>query len=247
MEQTNKKIAVITGASRGIGLATVEKFVAEGFDVIACSSKDDSVVRNKYKGIEFKYGGSIHPVFFDLSNEESTKQGIKEIRSFAKVINVLVNNAGIAKLSFFAFTRIEDIKHLFEINFFAQLKIIQGMLNMLSKSHNASIINLASVAGIDGGIGALAYGASKAAIINATKVLAEELSSFKIRVNAVAPGIINTEMRTTLGDKAVNGMQNQSFMKRLGDPKEVANVIYWLSTDEASYVNGQIIRIDGGM
>ena len=187
MSSFENKNVVITGASRGIGLATVKKFVTEGANVIACSSHDSTETRQLYSDIESNLKGRIQPLFFDLSEESSVKEGIKHIKELTKEVDVLVNNAGIGKLSLFAFTKANELKRIFQVNFFSQIMIIQGLIGVLRRSESPSIVNLASIAGIDGGIGALGYGSSKASIILATRVLAEELAPLHIRVNAVAP------------------------------------------------------------
>lgn len=247
MSSFENKNVVITGASRGIGLATVKKFVTEGANVIACSSHDSTETRQLYSDIESNLKGRIQPLFFDLSEESSVKEGIKHIKELTKEVDVLVNNAGIGKLSLFAFTKANELKRIFQVNFFSQIMIIQGLIGVLRRSESPSIVNLASIAGIDGGIGALGYGSSKASIILATRVLAEELAPLHIRVNAVAPGMVDTDLSKQMGNEAIKRAKGASFLKRLASPDEIANVIFFLASNNSNYINGQIIRIDGGM
>lgn len=248
MSSFENKNVVITGASRGIGLATVKKFVSEGANVIACSFHDSETTRLLYSEIESKSKGTIKPLFFDLSEETSVKEGLKQIKSLTNNnVDVLINDAGIGKLSLLAFTRINDLKRIFQVNFFSPIMIIQGLIGSLRKSHSSAIVNVASIAGIQGGMGALGYGSSKASMILATRVLAEELSSFHIRVNAVAPGMVDTDLSKQMGEEAIVRTKESSFLKRLATPEEIANTIFFLASDESSFINGQTIRIDGGM
>lgn len=247
MRKLEKKIAVVTGASRGIGLAIVESLAQVGANVVACSSKPNEVCETAYQNIEKKYNVSIYPVFFDMSDETSVKEGMREIKKLNQSIDILVNNAGIAHMSLLPFTKTSDMHRVFQINFFSQYLIIQELIGLLKKSPYPSIINIASVAGIDGGVGVSVYGASKASMILLTKVLSQELAQLKIRVNAVAPGMINTKLATQMGEKAIDNTVSKTAVGRIGMPLDVANVVAFLASEESSYINGQVIRVDGGI
>ena len=247
MKRLQNRTAVVTGASRGIGMAIVTKLAEEGANIIACSSHATDEREAAFKKIADENGVTIKPVYFDLSDEEAVKAGVKEIKALGQTVDILVNNAGIGRISLLSFTRMEDAHKIFQVNYFSPLIIIQGLVSLLKKSNYPSIINMTSVAGLDGGIGVSIYGSSKASIALTTKVLAQELAQMKIRVNAVAPGMIETEMADDMGEKAKEAMVASTAIKRLGRAEEVANTVAFLASDESSYINGQIIRVDGGI
>lgn len=247
MNRFEGKNVVITGSSRGIGLAILEQFAKEGANIAACSNKQSDAVIKKYKEIAEVNNVQIIPYFFDMSNEEAVKEGVKEIKAAMPVVDVLVNNAGISHIAPFMMSKMEDLHRVFQINFFSQMVLTQGLLGNLKKAKGASIVNMTSVAGLDGGVGVTAYGSSKAAIALTTKVLAQELAFFKIRVNGVAPGIVETDMAVSMGEKAVENTSNSSALKRLAHPEEIAQTVVYLASEQASYITGQIVRVDGGI
>lgn len=247
MKRLQNRTAVVTGASRGIGVAIVTKLAEEGANIIACSSHTTDEREVAFKKIAEDNGVIITPVYFDLSDEEAVRTGVKEIKALGRPIDILVNNAGIGRISLLSLTRMADAHKIFQVNYFSPLIIIQGLVGLLKKSTCPSIINMTSVAGLDGGIGVAIYGSSKASIALTTKVLAQEFAQMKIRVNAVAPGMIETEMADDMGEKAKELMVASTAIKRLGRAEEVANTVAFLASDDASYINGQIIRVDGGI
>lgn len=247
MNKFKGKNIVITGSSRGIGLAILELFAQEGANIAACSNKQSDALMLKYKEIATKNNVQITPHFFDMANEDEVKEGIKELKTTMPVIDVLVNNAGISHIAPFMMSKMEDLHRVFQINYFSQMVLTQGLLGCLKKAKGASIVNMTSIAGLDGGIGVTAYGSSKAAIALTTKVLAQELAFFKIRVNGVAPGMVETDMAISMGEKAAENTSNSAALKRLAQPEEVAQMVVFLASEQASYITGQIIRVDGGI
>ncbi len=247
MNRFKGKNIVITGSSRGIGLAILELFAQEGANIAACSNKQNDAVVQKYKEIATKDNIQITPYFFDMSDEEAIKDGVKEIKTAMPVVDVLVNNAGVSHIAPFMMSKMEDLHRVFQINYFSQMVLTQGLLGCLKKAKGASIVNMTSIAGLDGGIGVTAYGSSKAAIALTTKVLAQELAFFKIRVNGVAPGMVETDMAISMGKKAAENTSNSAALRRLAQPEEVAQMVVFLASEQASYITGQIVRVDGGI
>ena len=240
------KTAVITGADGGIGFQIVKLFAENGANIIACTIVPNEDFEKRLRETAEANGISADTICFDLSDTESVKNGIKEIKALKKPIDILVNNAGIGHLALVPMISMEDMKKVFQINYFAQVQIVQGLYRALTKSQGC-IINLASAAGIDGDSGNTVYGATKASMILFTKVLSKELAPAGVRVNAIAPGLVCTGLADAMGDKAKESMLSTSLMHRLGNPEEIAKTALFLASDSSSFINGQIIRVDGGM
>ena len=240
------KVALVTGSNRGIGKAIVECFAKNGASVWACARKETTEFNIFLKEISEKYQTKINPLYFDLADEVSIKEQLSHLILQKERIDILVNNAGIAKGGFFQMTSIQEMKKVFEINFFAQMQITQLIAKIMMKQKSGNIINLASIAGIDADAGYSAYGSSKAALIYATKTLAIEYASSNIRVNAIAPGLTETDMAGLMEEKAKARMVAGSSMKRMAQPKEIADTALFLASELSGFITGQVIRVDGG-
>lgn len=238
---------IVTGARTGIGRATVEKFASKNADIWACARCYDPAFEADMCMLEQTYHVQIKPIYFDLRKEDEIKTAIKGIFSEKKKIDVLVNNAGIPHGAFLFMTSMKELREVFEVNFFSQVLITQMVAKVMTRQKEGSIVNLASVAGLDGDAGYTAYGSSKAAMAFFTKVISQELAGFGIRVNAVAPGLIETRMMDCMEEQARRTMIEGASLKRVGKVEEVADVIYYLSSEEASFITGQILRVDGGL
>ena len=247
MKQFENKVVCITGADGGIGREMTKKFAAEGATLILTSIADTPAFADFVNGLKSEYKVEVYPFCFDLSDEEAIKEGLKAIKALKLKINVLINNAGMPHLAILPFTKMSDVKKVFQVNYFAQLQITQSLLGSMVKDGSGVILNAASIAGIDGDPGNAVYGATKASMILFTKVLSKELAPQGIRVNAVAPGLTSTPFADAMGDKAKASMEQISSMGRLATPKEIANTYFFLASDEASFINGQVIRVDGGV
>jgi len=248
MKILDGKNAIITGARRGIGKETVKTFASYGANMWACARKQDASFEADIRALSDLYGVEIWPVYFDVSDEDQVKKAIKQIKGFNKSVDILVNNAGIAAESTsFQMTSTEKMKYVFDNNFFSATLLMQYVSRIMTRQQFGNIVNVASIAAIDGTPGQYEYAASKAAIIGGTKELARELSRFNIRINAVAPGMIETDMGAQISDELRKNTLTKIIMNRLGKPKEVAEVIAFLASDMSSYITGQILRVDGGM
>jgi 3-oxoacyl-[acyl-carrier protein] reductase len=241
------KVAVISGANRGIGKCIVETFAENGADVIACMRSISSETVVWMNGLENKFNISVKPVLVDLSDEKSVKKSIKEIMVISKKIDILVNNAGVATGALFQMTTGVELRKIFEINFFSQIAISQGIAKVMIKNKSGSIINLSSSAAFVADPGTLAYGSSKSAFARATQSMAAELGGFSIRVNAIAPGVTKTDMFEQMSANARDKLINSSALKKAADPIDIANVALFLASDLSLFVTGQVIRADGGI
>lgn len=240
------KTVFITGTNRGIGKATVEKFAKNGANIIAHARKETPEFFDFLREISEKYSIKIHPVFFDMTDTEAMKNTVRQIIADKIPVDVLVNSAGVAHGGLFQMTSMAKIKEVFEINFFSHLQLTQLLLRWMIKNGGGSVINFGSVLGLDLPAGSCAYGVSKAALIAFTKTLAAECGQCGVRVNAVAPGLIDTDMAKQMEKNAEEEMLEDCAMKRLGKPEEIANTVIFLASDASSFINGQIIRVDGG-
>ena len=242
------KTAVITGCSRGIGRSILELFAQNGANIWACSRTSSEDYTEYLQALSECNSVQITPLFFDLTNSDQTAHAMKSILSSREHLDILVNNAGmVSKNALFQLTPMKTIKEVFEVNFFSHLLITQYILKAMTRQNGGSIINIASIAGIDGEPGQLEYVCSKAALIGATKKLSRELSFAHIRVNAIAPGIIETDMIELMTEDVMKRFMQQCSMKRVGESSEIARVALFLASDMSSYVTGQVIRVDGGL
>lgn len=236
----------ITGAADGIGRSLVEKYASRSFSIIAQDYKKTPEFDSFLEEIRKRNNVDILELYFDITDESAVKKEIADL--FFKKIKVksLINCAGIAHGGIFQMTPISTIKHIFDINLFGQMIVTQNVLKLMRGVEDGSIVNFCSITGYDLNPGNSGYGVSKAAMIAWTKMLSKELASQKIRVNGVAPGLTDTNMAKLMETKAGQEMISSSLMNRLGRPEEIANVVFFLTSSEASFVNGQIVRIDGG-
>ena len=244
MEET--KTVFVTGASRGIGKEIALKYAENGYNVIINYVSEKTNVEELKKEFEEK-GVKALIMQADVTDatkiEEVVKKGVEE---FGK-IDVLVNNAGITRDNLLMRMSEEEFDKVIEINLKGTYIVTKAVTKYMMKKRTGSIINLSSVVGVVGNAGQCNYSASKAGIIGFTKSVAKELASRNIRANAVAPGFIETDMTAVLSDSVKENIHNQIPLKRMGTAKEVANLAYFLGSEESSYITGQVINIDGGM
>ena len=241
-----RKTVLVTGASRGIGKEVAMLYAENGYDVIINYVSDKTDVEGIKKEFEEKNVKCLL-VKADVSKEEEVANLVnKAIEEFGE-IDVLVNNAGITKDNLLMRMSEEEFDKVIEINLKGTFLVTKAVTKYMMKKRQGSIINLASVVGVVGNAGQSNYSASKAGIIGFTKSVAKELASRNIRANAVAPGFIETDMTSVLKDEVKENIYNQIPLKRMGNAREVAELIYFLGSEKSSYITGQVINVDGGM
>ena len=241
-----KKVVLITGGTRGIGNEIAKKFAKEGCNLVLNYVSDSTDVE-KIKSEFDEYGIDVLVLKADVSVFEDCENLVKEaIAKFGK-IDILVNNAGITKDTLIAMMKEDAFDKVIDVNLKGTFNVTKNVVPYMMKKRSGNIINISSVVGIVGNAGQSNYAASKAGIIGFTKSLAKELAPRNIRVNAVAPGFIDTDMTSVLSDKVKENINLQIPLKRMGKAEEVANVVSFLANDESSYITGQVINVDGGM
>ena len=241
---SERKVALVTGATRGIGKEIALELAKNGFDIAVNyrGTQDE----NLKKEIE---SNNVRCEFVeaDVSNFEQCENMIKEAIEKYGRIDVLVNNAGITKDGLIMRMKKEDFEAVIDVNLVGTFNVTRNVIPYMIKQKSGRIINVSSVVGVAGNAGQTNYSASKAGVIGFTKSLAKEVASRNILVNAIAPGFIDTDMTKVLSDNVKEGINAQIPLKRMGTPKEVAKVVRFLASEDSSYVTGQVINIDGGM
>ncbi|MFZ4522712.1 MAG: SDR family NAD(P)-dependent oxidoreductase [Bacteroidales bacterium] len=240
------KTAVITGCNRGIGKAVLEAFSANGANIFACVRKENIEFSRFIEQLSEKNSVNIFPVYFDAGNVDEIKSGVKEIMASNRPVDILVNNAGIGYSALFQMSGLDKLKEVFDVNFIAPFVLTQYMVKSMVRQKSGSIINIASIAGIEGACGRSVYGSSKAALMCMTRVVAAELGGMGIRANSIAPGLTDTEMLSGMPKEAIAEILDKLSIKRIGKPSEVADIAVFLASDLSSFVTGQVIRVDGG-
>ena len=246
MFNLENKVAIITGASRGIGKSIAEKISEAGAHAV-CVSRNKDDLQKISKELE-SAGHSASSYACDVSSLDDFKQLTDDTISKHGKIDILINNAGIIQNALFQMTRQDDLKKIFEINFFSVSNFTQKILKGIIKSKKGSIVYISSTSGIDNNLGRNAYSSSKAATISQAQTLSKEVGRFNIRVNTIAPGLTNTDMmKDNTPEGILNDVISNLSLKRIGETEEIANVALFLSSDLSSYLTGQTLRVDGGM
>ena len=239
------KVALVTGASRGIGREIVKTLAARGISVLAGSRAITEDTSQLFDSWSKQFGSEIKHVHVDFSTAEIAQECAKLIMKEHQA-QILVNCIGVPSGSMFAMTSISEIRRVFETNVFATIAFSQVVSRRMKPDGNCSVVNIGSIVGLDASRGTIAYGASKAALMYATKVMAIELGANGIRVNAIAPGVTNTAMADAMDPAVRDAMVSSGITHREVEPGEVAEVVAFLVSDAAPMLTGQIVRVDGG-
>jgi 3-oxoacyl-[acyl-carrier protein] reductase len=235
----DKKVIIVTGANGDIGSPLVNCLIQEGYQVGAC-------VRERAE-TNLEENRNLKIFNCNFSNKDSIKACISEIKESYKNIYGLVNCVGIAHGGSFMMTSIDDINEVFSINYFSVINFSQQIIRKMIKKRSGSIINLASTAAILSDSGTLAYGSSKAALIHSSKVMAKELGPFNIRVNSIAPAVVESKMANMMDKTSIEALENRAAISSKIYPSEVVDMIIYLLSDSSVNITGQVIKIDRGI
>jgi 3-oxoacyl-[acyl-carrier protein] reductase len=242
---TDKRIAFVTGGSRGIGAAIAKRLAKDGFHVVAVARSVDKLeaVCNEIKS----EGGSAEPLAVDIADSKALSAAIEKIAETHGRLDVLVNNAGITKDGLILRMDDEDFDSVIDTNLKSAFVAIRSAARPMMRSKGGRIINISSVSGVAGNAGQSNYAASKAGLIGLSKSVAKELAGKNITCNVVAPGFITTDMTDGLNDQIKDRVKEVIPLKRFGQPHEIAGVVAFLAGPDSTYVTGQVIVVDGGM
>ena len=243
---SEKKIAVVTGGARGIGKAIALELAKAGNLVVINYNGSEEKARETKAEIEAA-GGQADILQCNVADFDACEAFFKAVAEKYGRVDILVNNAGVTKDGLLMKMSEEDFSRVVDINLKGTFNCIRHVARIMMKQRHGSIINMSSVVGIAGNIGQANYAASKAGIIGLTKATAKELAARGIRVNAIAPGFVETEMTKVLSEDARKAAMSMIAMKRFASAEDIANLAVFLASDQSSYITGQVISVDGGM
>ncbi len=242
MTNDSARVAVVTGASRGIGLAIARLLASLGYRVAACSRAQSpglDALMAEHPSVDF--------LALDLAEADAVKACAQRLHKEYGRIDALVNAAGVASGGLFSMTRMEEMRRVFDVNYFHQILLTQYVVKKMMRTKAGSIVNIASVAGLRADAGTLVYGSSKAAFIHATTVMATELGPFGIRVNAIAPAVVETDMAAEMDPAAKAAFDARSALSGTVLASDVAELTAYLVSDASAKMTGQVLRLDRGL
>jgi 3-oxoacyl-[acyl-carrier protein] reductase len=240
------RVAIVTGASRGIGRAAAESLLKAGCSVVL-NARPSNEASASFAEIEGAYPDRVTAIYGSVADSATATALVQSAMSRHKRLDILVNNAGILRDKLIGMISDAEIEELFDVNVIGLIKITQLAARLMTRRKSGSIVNISSIVGRRGNSGQTVYSATKAAVIGATFSAAKELAPMNIRVNAVAPGLIQTSMIESIPEDKRKSLESQIAMGRVGSSQEVANTILFLASDLSSYVTGQVIGVDGGL
>lgn len=241
------KLAVVTGGTRGIGRAISEALAAHGASVIVNAHEDEERAADFVRRLTADHGVEADYVVGDVALAQTADQLARKAFGLAKRLDIYVNNAGIMRDGLIGMVPQPDVDAVIGVNLEGVIHGTQAAARVMRRSGGGSIINISSIMGRVGNRGQLVYSAAKAGVLGATKAAAKELAPLNIRVNAIAPGFIATDLTAQLDADKVEEKVRNIAMNRVGQPEDVANLALFLASDMASYITGQVIGVDGGM
>lgn len=248
MNRLQNKIAIVTGASRGIGFSVAKAFVAQGAKVALCGSRAETAQAAAVKLKEEYPDADIMPIGVDLSDSASIRKMVEDVVALWDRIDILVNNAGVTSAQSIFEMGDEDFDSVIRINLSAPFKCIREVARIMKENGGGSIVNTSSMVGTYGGKMQTAYASSKFGINGLTKSCAKELGVYNIRVNAVAPGAVATDMmKGSVDERMLTGLKALTPLGRIAQPDELAEAYVYLASDDASFTTGTIIHVDGGI
>jgi 3-oxoacyl-[acyl-carrier protein] reductase len=241
------KVALVTGGSRGIGRAVALR-LSQGGCAVAIGYAGNEAAANETRTACEKAGATrVHPLKFDVADPEACAKAVDEVTKELGGLHVLVNNAGISIDGLILRYKADDLRRVLDVDLASAFHLSKAALRPMMKQRGGSIVNLTSVVGEQGNAGQTAYASAKAGLIGLTKALAREVGSRNIRVNAVSPGWIETDMTRDLPEEAKKAMIEGAALGRAGTPGEVAEAIAFLASDRASFITGEVLRVNGGL
>ena len=247
LSSLKNKNVLITGCNKGIGKATLEGFAKYGANIFACVRSNSSEFKKFISTLKKKYKVKIYVIKLDLLKKSSISNCVNEIYKINKNIDTLVNNAGMLFNSLFQMTSEKQLQEMFQVNYFSQVYLTQIISRGMTKNKTGNIIFVSSTSGINGDYGRFAYSSSKAAILSTVKTLSKELSNYNIRVNAISPGLTETDlMLSNTKEDILKSEIEKISLKRIASTNEIADIILFLASEKSSYINGQNIVADGG-
>ena len=239
------KVAIITGAGSGIGEATADKFAREGAKVAVCDINLGEAKR--VAGAISGRGGTALAFHIDVTDKESIARMVEQVMAAWGRIDTLVNNAGIVQDAQFKKMTDEQFERVVDVNLKGVYNCTKAVVDIMLEQHSGCILNASSIVGLYGNFGQTNYAATKFGVIGMVKTWARELGRKGIRANAICPGFVETPILKTMPDKVIRMMEERVPLGRLAKPEEIANTYAWLASDEASYINGAVIEVSGGV
>ena len=246
-ELLKDKVAIVTGGTRGIGLAIVKRFIEEGATVILCGSREETATKALNAIKENNPNAQVDAIWPSLTDKESVDAEFNHIRQKYGQLSILVNNAGISQRTHFLDYTEKEYSDIMELNLKAVFICSQAAANIMKEQGQGVILNTSSIVSLYGQASGFGYPTSKFAVNGLTKSLARELGKYHIRVNAVAPGVVKTDMVANLPKDIIQPIINQIPLGRMAESEDIANAFVYLASDMASYVSGEILSVDGAV